>query len=121
MKHAGEAALAAIGPVLKALRKVEGLAERRPGVFYRKSRAFIHFHEDPAGIFADVRIDGEWQAASKHRSRAAATGAAGVELNLPPDRFQSGSKHAISCSNHRSPTTGGKEYGRLRVAWREVL
>ena len=61
MKHAGEAALAAIGPVLKALRKVEGLAERRPGVFYRKSRAFIHFHEDPAGIFADVRIDGEWQ------------------------------------------------------------
>jgi hypothetical protein len=24
-------------------------------VFYRGSRAFLHFHEDPAGLFADVR------------------------------------------------------------------
>jgi len=33
-----------------------GLLERRPGVFYRKSRAFLHFHEDESGLYADVRL-----------------------------------------------------------------
>jgi len=61
MKHASEAALAAIEPLLVEIRKLEGLVEKRPGVFYRRSAAFLHFHEDPAGIFADVRIEGEWQ------------------------------------------------------------
>jgi len=28
----------------------------RPGVFYLKSRAFLHFHDDASGIFADVRL-----------------------------------------------------------------
>jgi hypothetical protein len=60
MKHAGEAALAAIEPILMELRRLEGIRERKPGVFYMKSSAFIHFHEDPAGIFADVRRDPEW-------------------------------------------------------------
>jgi hypothetical protein len=61
MKHAGATALATIEPLLIELRKLEGLAEKRPGVFYRKSVAFLHFHEDPAGMFADVRSDSEWQ------------------------------------------------------------
>jgi len=38
-----------------ALRALKGLKEQRPGIFYRRSRAFLHFHEDVAGIFADVR------------------------------------------------------------------
>jgi hypothetical protein len=61
MKHAGQAALATIEPLLSALRALEGIIEKRPGVFYRKSAAFLHFHEDPAGMFADVRIADEWQ------------------------------------------------------------
>jgi hypothetical protein len=32
------------------------LREPRPGVFELKSRAFLHFHDDPAGVFADVRL-----------------------------------------------------------------
>ncbi len=32
------------------------LTERKRGIFYRGSRAFIHFHEDPAGMFADARL-----------------------------------------------------------------
>jgi hypothetical protein len=60
MKHASEAALDSIQPVLFELRQLEGMRERRPGIFYRKSSAFIHFHEDPAGIFADVSRDREW-------------------------------------------------------------
>jgi hypothetical protein len=33
------------------------LKEKTPGTFYVKSKAFLHFHEDPAGIFADVKLD----------------------------------------------------------------
>lgn len=61
MKHAGEAALASIEPLLIELRCLEGIRERKLGVFYMKSAAFIHFHEDPAGIFADLRRDREWR------------------------------------------------------------
>jgi hypothetical protein len=27
-------------------------------VFYLKSRAFLHFHEDPTGLWADIRAPG---------------------------------------------------------------
>jgi len=27
-------------------------------VFYRGGKAFLHFHEDPAGLFADARLSG---------------------------------------------------------------
>jgi hypothetical protein len=61
MKHAGDLALDTIEPMLSELRRLEGIRERKRGVFYRRSSAFIHFHEDPAGMFADVRRgDGEW-------------------------------------------------------------
>ncbi len=30
-------------------------------MFYRKSRAFLHLHEDPQGFFADVRLGDEWE------------------------------------------------------------
>ena len=59
MKHAGPVTLAQLAPLLKRLRSIEGLVERRPGVFYLRGRAFLHFHEDPAGVFADVRVDGD--------------------------------------------------------------
>jgi len=60
MKHAREAALRALDPLLLALRQLDGLRERKPGIFYRKSSAFLHFHEDPAGMFADLRGQDEW-------------------------------------------------------------
>jgi hypothetical protein len=56
MKHAGPATLARIPFLLGELRARSVLRETRPGVFYLKSRAFLHFHADPAGIFADVRL-----------------------------------------------------------------
>jgi len=58
MKHAGATTLAELSTLLEQLRAVPGLAERKPGIFYRGSRAFLHFHEDPAGIFADAKING---------------------------------------------------------------
>jgi hypothetical protein len=60
MKHAGKAALESLQPMLVELRRFEGLREPKPGIFYQKSSAFIHFHEDPAGLFVDVRRGREW-------------------------------------------------------------
>jgi hypothetical protein len=59
MKHAGPQTLAALEAMLRVLRAQGTLVERTPGSFYRKSKAFLHFHEDPAGIFADIKIDGD--------------------------------------------------------------
>jgi hypothetical protein len=59
MKHAGPQALDRLQPLLVALRRCAGLVERTPGSFYRKGAAFLHFHEDPAGLFADVKLDGK--------------------------------------------------------------
>ncbi|WP_068878077.1 MULTISPECIES: hypothetical protein [unclassified Phenylobacterium] len=58
MKHASPTALDALEPLLAELRALPGLVERSRGVFYRKGRAFLHFHEDPKGLFADVRDAG---------------------------------------------------------------
>lgn len=60
MKHAGPTAIGQLEPVIAKLRKLAGMQEKKPGVFYRGSSAFLHFHEDPAGFFADIKIDGEF-------------------------------------------------------------
>jgi len=59
VRHATPAGLEQISNLLAKLRGVNGLVERTPGVYYRRSRAFLHFHEDPAGMFADVRLTGD--------------------------------------------------------------
>jgi len=46
---------------LARLRTLPGLKEKSRGIFYLKSKAFLHFHEDPAGLFADLREDGDFQ------------------------------------------------------------
>lgn len=57
MKHAGPEALDDLEPLVVAIRGLAGLKEKQRGVFYRKGRAFLHFHEDPAGLFCDVRLE----------------------------------------------------------------
>ena len=59
MKHAGPAALDALEALLARVRALPGLKEKSRGTFYLKSRAFLHFHEDPGGLFADVRLAGD--------------------------------------------------------------
>ena len=62
MKHAGAEALDQLEGLLEQVRLRTQLTERKRGVFYRKSRAFLHFHEDPAGMFADARVQGDdWE------------------------------------------------------------
>lgn len=59
MKHAGPEALERLEPLIARIRVLPGLVEKSRGAFYRKSRAFLHFHEDPRGLFADIRIQGD--------------------------------------------------------------
>jgi hypothetical protein len=60
MKHASAAALDALEPALEQLRAIDGLKEKSRGIFYRGSNAFLHFHEDPAGFFADLKKGGDF-------------------------------------------------------------
>jgi hypothetical protein len=61
MKHATDRALDSIEPLLCEIRKLDGLVERKRGIWYLHARAFLHFHEDPAGIFADVKVGSDFQ------------------------------------------------------------
>ena len=54
VKHATDHALDRLEPLLRRLRAVDGLRERKRGTFTHRSRAFLHFHEDPKGMFADI-------------------------------------------------------------------
>ena len=56
MKHATDKALGTISDLLDQIRTRHELKEKKLGVFYRKSKAFLHFHEDPSGMFADLNI-----------------------------------------------------------------
>ena len=60
MKHAGAEALGALSKLLQKLRNQTSLVERKPGIFYVKGKAFLHFHEDRAGLFADLRQGSDW-------------------------------------------------------------
>ena len=56
MRHAGAETFEELDGLLVELRKIPGLTERKTGIFYRRSRAFLHFHSDLAGPYADVRL-----------------------------------------------------------------
>jgi hypothetical protein len=62
MKHAGPEALSRIEPLLKEIRKREGIKEIARGRFYRGSRAFLHFHEHGEDeLYADIRLKDDFE------------------------------------------------------------
>jgi hypothetical protein len=64
MKHAGPASLDALEPLLAEIRLHAAIdpkiVEKKRGSFYRKGKAWLHFHEDPAGYFADLKGPDDW-------------------------------------------------------------
>jgi hypothetical protein len=56
VRHARDADLDRIEPLLTQLREIDGLTEKRRGVFYLRSRACLHFHADGDDTYADVRL-----------------------------------------------------------------
>jgi len=62
VRHATPGGLDRLEPLLGEIRELgDGLVERKRGTFYRRGRAFLHFHEDPAGDFADLRTGAEFE------------------------------------------------------------
>jgi hypothetical protein len=61
VRHAGDATLDQLENLLADLRTIPGLKEKKRGTFYRGPRAFLHFHEDPMGLFADVRLEVDFE------------------------------------------------------------
>jgi hypothetical protein len=49
-----------LAPILDELRRIPELDEVKPGVFYVKRRAFLHFHESATSRAADVRDGEDW-------------------------------------------------------------
>ncbi len=60
MKHATEKTLLELTPLLDELRK-RPMREKKLGIFYVKSKSFLHFHEDPSGLYADLRVGDEFE------------------------------------------------------------
>jgi len=61
MRHASDSALDKLEGLLSEIRKRHAiLRERKRGAFYRGGRGWLHFHEDPAGLFADLKIGGSF-------------------------------------------------------------
>jgi len=60
VKHAGGESLDILEPLLVEIRLWPELKEKKRGTFYRKGRAWLHFHEDPKGLFADLRGPDDW-------------------------------------------------------------
>jgi len=58
MRHARPEDLDRVDGLLASLRTLAGLTEKKRGVFYRGSKAFLHFHEHDGEIVCDVRLDG---------------------------------------------------------------
>jgi hypothetical protein len=69
VRHARAEDLEPLTDLLAGLRAVDGLTERSLGTFYRGSQAFLHFHADPAGLFADLKVDGEFVRFRVHTRR----------------------------------------------------
>ena len=75
MKHATPAAIKTLAPLMAEIRRaaLPGVTEKKPGTFYRKGQGLLHFHEDPTGFFADLKIDGAWQRFPVNHPRETAT------------------------------------------------
>jgi hypothetical protein len=82
MKHATSDALRELSVLLDQIRAKEGLKEKRPGVFYCKSKAFLHFHEDPAGLFADLNAGTKFDRYPVNTKRQCAALLAAIDRSL---------------------------------------
>lgn len=58
MARAGAEALQKLLPVLRQLREIKGVREEKPGIFYARREAFIHFHDEDGKLHADLKKPG---------------------------------------------------------------
>jgi hypothetical protein len=77
VKHAGPAALDRLDSVLRQVRELDALRERKRGSFDSRFGVTLHFHEDPTGLYADLRSAGKTE---RHRVTTLGERAAVVRL-----------------------------------------
>jgi hypothetical protein len=58
MAHATQEALQPVLPLLRQLREIKGVKEVKPGIFYLRGAAFLHFHDDQGALLADLKKPG---------------------------------------------------------------
>lgn len=58
MARAEAEALQKLLPVLRQLREIKGVQETKPGIFYARRDAFIHFHDEGGVLHADLKKPG---------------------------------------------------------------
>ena len=59
MRHITPGRLRQVEFLVEGVRRCDGLTERKPGTFYRRSSAFLHFHEHGDDqVFADCKLNG---------------------------------------------------------------
>jgi hypothetical protein len=63
MARARKVTLQKLEPWLDSVRGIgiDGLVEKANGAFYQRRVGILHFHEDDGGVYADVKVRGEWQ------------------------------------------------------------
>ena len=49
------APLSRLLPLLRQLREIKGLREMKPGIYYMKGSAFLHFHDEAGAVVADLK------------------------------------------------------------------
>ena len=86
MKHATDKALDKLDGLLEAARSFAELKEKKRGIFYFQSAAFLHFHEDAAGLFADLRIDNQFKRFTVNSSAERKRFKAALKNTLHPKR-----------------------------------
>jgi hypothetical protein len=86
MKHATPPGLDTIEALLQRIRALRVLQEKSRGVFYRGGRAALHFHEDPTGMFADLRLGGEWERFAANTTAEHAVLLRRIHAAFPPAR-----------------------------------
>ncbi|HXH31814.1 MAG TPA: hypothetical protein VNJ01_13460 [Bacteriovoracaceae bacterium] len=60
MGHTKFEDLSDLSDELNKVRTLIGLKENCPGIFYFKSKPFLHFHDKDGVRWADIRVNDEW-------------------------------------------------------------
>lgn len=60
MKRISPEGLDTLHSLLVSLRSIPQIVERKPGVFYCRSKAFLHFHEEKGELYADISTADGW-------------------------------------------------------------
>jgi hypothetical protein len=90
VRHATEADLDLLAPLLAELRKLPQLRERKRGYFSRGPHAFLHFHEDAGDFYVDVKLGSKFQRMRVTSPAEQATFLSRVRAALQPEPAEPG-------------------------------